>query len=311
MANIKPIFIGGCPRSGTTLLGALLGAHRECLTTPESQFKIELLRRRDNSIDAAEVQTALKKMLQKPRFKPYWDVTLKANTVSEFRPEESFGNPLEQLVAAYGESVGKQGFSVWVDHTPSNKNYLRTLLAIFPGAKAIHIVRDGRAVAASVISHVWGPSSIIGAAHWWLAHVSLGLAAETDLGKDRIIRIRYEDLVTWPERVLKKLCSWLGLDYDPEMTKGGGYRAPPLVVKRNPLILKEPDPKRAYAWERVLTPRQIEIFENQTMELLPYLGYHLKYGLTPRNIDIPLVAGSIAKELFMGLIKMIRRGYMR
>ncbi|MBD3360653.1 hypothetical protein GF366_02510, partial [Candidatus Peregrinibacteria bacterium] len=42
---MKYIFIGGCPRSGTTMLGSLLGAHPEALCIPESQFKTDVMRR--------------------------------------------------------------------------------------------------------------------------------------------------------------------------------------------------------------------------------------------------------------------------
>lgn len=40
--NRQNVFIGGAPRSGTTLLGSILGSHSQMLATPESQFKFEL-----------------------------------------------------------------------------------------------------------------------------------------------------------------------------------------------------------------------------------------------------------------------------
>lgn len=40
----QQIFIGGCSRSGTTLLGAMLGAHSDIICSPESHFKIDVLR---------------------------------------------------------------------------------------------------------------------------------------------------------------------------------------------------------------------------------------------------------------------------
>jgi hypothetical protein len=40
---MKPIFIGGCERSGTTLLGAMLGTHPRYLCVPEMKFKIDVL----------------------------------------------------------------------------------------------------------------------------------------------------------------------------------------------------------------------------------------------------------------------------
>ena len=72
---MKTIFIGGCARSGTTLLGAMLGVHKECLTTPESQFKFEALGTRGRPKNAADVQAALHRIMEHPRFKR-WGISL-------------------------------------------------------------------------------------------------------------------------------------------------------------------------------------------------------------------------------------------
>jgi hypothetical protein len=154
----------------------------------------------------------------------------------------------------------------------------------------------------------WGPNSIIGATHWWLEHVSLGLAAERGLRKDQFLRIRYEDLVLDPEQWLKKICNWLNLEFYPEMIKGGGFKAPLMTVMDQPQILREPDPQFAYAWEKKLTPRQIEIFESQTMDMLSYLGYPIKFGLRAKKPGISSIGGAIITEILMGLYNRIRFG---
>ena len=44
--DFRPVFIGGCGRSGSTMLGAMLGTHPDCLTTPEATFFFVPIRRR-------------------------------------------------------------------------------------------------------------------------------------------------------------------------------------------------------------------------------------------------------------------------
>ena len=306
----RPVFIGGCPRSGTTLLGSMLGAHKECLTVPESQFKIEALRSMHGAGGLVDFRASLNTALGQRRFWA-WRVALNHEEVPALESFVSYGDLLEWVVTRYAEYVGKRDFKVWVDHTPSNKNHLLTLFEMFPKAKAIHIVRDGRAIMASAKSRYWGPNTALSAAHWWLEHVSLGLAAESALGSQRITRVKYEDLVTTPEKVLKPLCTWLDIEYDPAMAKGNGYKPTSEYLRRNPLIIREPDPTRAEAWKGELTSRQIEIFESRTMDLLRYLGYKLEFGLRARRINMFELAQSFLTEVSMVPFDLVRLKYRR
>lgn len=304
--KIRPIFVGGCHRSGTTLLGAMLGASKESLVVPESQFKIDVLGNLGLPQDAADVQAAWNKIKKHWRFRMSWVKSLEATETPDRDAYGSYTRLIEWVVTKYGQYIGMKDFSVWVDHTPNNVRHLSTLLSIFPEAKAIHIVRDGRAVAASAMPTRIGPSSIIGAAHWWVHNVSYGLAAESALGRDRITRVKYEDLVIGPEKVMKGLCSWLGIDYHPDMAKGGGHRPEFLRGNYNLLVGKEPDPTRTIAWERELKPRQIEVFESRAKDFLLYLGYGLKYGARARKAGAREMITSMLVELNMGVVNIIR-----
>ena len=168
-----PVFIGGCHRSGTTLLGALLGAHPRCLTTPESQFKTDALEGAGVPENHQELLNFVHRAKQM-RSLSRWELdpaTLDVGAVTRF------ADLLLDFVRAYGETVNKTSFDVWIDHTPKNIWHLCLLLSEFPDAKAIHIIRDGRAVAASVMPLDWGPNTIVASAHWWVHHVAFGLAA--------------------------------------------------------------------------------------------------------------------------------------
>jgi hypothetical protein len=221
-------------------------------------------------------------------------------------PEEELGTSyprlLEWIVARYAETLGKSGASTWVEHTPANIRQAPTLLELFPQAKVIHIVRDGRAVAGSIMPLDWGPNAIIKAARWWLDAVAYGLALETLLEEDQITRVRYEDLVCAPEETLSHLCDHLGMDYQPQMVQADGFRPPHYTVRQHTLIGKGPDAGRATRWETHLTPRQVEIFESLTHDFLNYLGYPLRYGLKARPTSFAERWIAEAKELVQGQI---------
>lgn len=281
---MKPVFICGCGRSGTTLIGTLLGNHTDCLTIPEFQFKNEIINFYESHDRSTNLSYILNKLKDHRRFK-LWQLNIQSNLVLE--QEELIQKPeqiINFIVSIYGETIGKKKSKFWIDHTPINCKYAITLLKLFPDAKMIHIVRDGRAVASSVMPLDWGPNTIIKAASWWVEWVGYGLAAESFLKKHQIIRIKYEDLLIEPEITLKRLCSYLEIDYQPSMIEGKGFNVPLYSSKQHHLVGSKPDKTRVNAWEKKLKPRQIEIFENLTGDFLNYFAYSSIYGIKARNI---------------------------
>ena len=306
----KQIFIGGCQRSGTTLLGAMLGAHSDCVCTPESQFKIDVFRTYDWARGQVDLLAGLDVIKNHWRFK-LWGIDIESDSVSKKELNATYPGLLGWNVKRYAESIGKATASIWVDHTPDNIRYATTLCELFPQAKIIHIVRDGRAVASSIMQLDWGPNTIIGAARWWIVQMPYGLGAEASLAKDQIIRVRYEDLVCEPESTLRRLCTYLDLDYQPEMAKSGGFKPPRYTAKQHALVGKKPNTERVTAWERELTSRQIEIFEWLTGDLLHYLGYPLKYGLRARGPTRLERQRSRVRELYQNVINRCRHRLCR
>jgi hypothetical protein len=282
---VLPVFIGGCDRSGTTLLGAMLGTHSECLCTPESQFIVEVLSRSRLDINHINTQTVLDAIMRHPRFKTW---RLKTDSSSTWHRQSTISYPelIEWIVKKYGEANGKNSPHIWVDHTPSNVKYAATLLSLFPEAKMIHIVRDGRAVASSLLSAAWGPAAVDRAAYFWLRNLAYGFAIESFYGSTRVMRVKYEDLVDVPEATLQHVSSFLGIDYQPQMITGDGFKVPSFTRKDHMLVGQAPDRRRVNAWQTELTLRQIEIFESTTGDMLRYLGYSTRFGASARPMTI-------------------------
>lgn len=274
--EIQPVFIVGCDRSGTTMLGAMLGNHSECLTVPEAQFLMDVYTYEMNSLDQFNYEATLDKIQISWRFR-LWEINVSKDGLS-LQAKMSYPGLLRWLVEQYGQKMNKLGFSFWVDHTPTNNRSILTLLQIFPKAKFIHLIRDGRAVAASMMQLDWSLAEPTKIAHFWLERLSYGLAAEICLGPQCVQRVRYEDLVLNPDDSMHKLCEFLGIDFQPSMINPSGFNPPQYTSKQHSFIGKDLDAQRVNAWEKMLTPRQVELFEIITGDMLLYLGYSLKHN---------------------------------
>ncbi|MGE0824518.1 MAG: sulfotransferase [Candidatus Binatia bacterium] len=279
---MQPIFIGGCERSGTTLLGAMLGSHRAYLCVPEMQFKFDIRRLIDpGQEDLVNASAILRTIARRASFR-IWDLGLDLSAL----PDEQLTcrSLIEWLVLLYGRKVGKPAPRFWVDHTPKNIRYARTLFQLFPDARLIHIVRDGRAVAASVLPLDWGPNAIESAAHFWAERLAYGFAAESHWS-EQVIRVRYEDLVRDPHGTLQDLCAVFGIPFDSAMSQANGFHVPQYTAGQHALIGQRPDLARVDGWKKQLTTRQVEIFESVTTDLLESLGYTPQFGLHARKIS--------------------------
>ena len=279
---MRPIFVGGCERSGTTLLGAMLGAHSSCLCVPEMKFKLDILQLCSASDhDEGKKGASLQKLVSPSKFR-IWEL---GADLTALPLEQMSGRDLvEWAVTAYGQKVGKPAPSIWIDHTPSNIKYAWTLFHVFPDAHLVHIIRDGRAVAASLLPLDWGPNEIDHTVRYWTERLAYGFVAELRW-PEKVTRIHYEDLVRDPKAALRKLCAVLAIPYEPAMCQGTGFQVPKYTAKQHALVGSPPNSARANAWEQQLTPRQIEIFESLAGDLLVSLGYPAKFGLHAKRMS--------------------------
>ena len=274
----NPVFIGGCDRSGTTLLASLLGAHPDCLVVPEFQFKIDLI----HACKKERSEVAWDFISNNKRFK-IWELHSenvlylkkrfldKSVTVSEL---------IIDFADSYLRKTQSDTFKFWIDHTPVNLRFSSTLHEIYPHAKFIHIVRDGRAIARSVIPLDWGPNTITASAPWWLSNLAYGLLLETQLSQFSVLRVSYEELILSSEATLKQISQFLSIEYRSEMLTGH-FDLPTYTVNQHQLVGKELEKSRINAWEDYFSSRQVEIFENLTGDMLVLLGYELKcQGIT-------------------------------
>lgn len=282
---MKPIFIFGAERSGTTLLGSILGSHSVGVATPEAHFVTQVYRVAQVQSGEVDLEDALARIKQHFRFK-LWNLD---TTMSDLEPHPpiSYAALILALVGEYAAAAGRPDAQVWVDHTPSNNRSAALLAELFPEAQFIHLVRDGRAVVASIKSLNWGTHSARTITQNWVVKVGHGLAAESYLNPERCLRVRYEDLVERPEQTLRSVCAFAGLPYEPAMLSGTGFAVPGYTQKQHQLVGKLPDAKRIDAWAQTLSQRDIETCEHVSENMLVYLGYTPVFGYRAK-IERPL-----------------------
>ena len=306
MTQLTPIFIGACPRSGTTFLGERLGAILQGKVTPESQFKRDIL-----AAFAQGHSETVPAILDKSFYYRLWtDRPAAADLAAALIQgiEETF----EQLV--FPEGIGDHPTGIWVDHTPVNFNQFNALRQLFPKARFVHILRDGRAVYASVRQLSWGPGNPMEGAWWWRAQVSAGLAA-SQIYPDICMTVRYEHLVAGDLEEWGRLLRFLRDDPDLVVTDEminatSTYDVPDFTQHQHALVGAGLSSGRAQAWKAELPQREIEIFEANAGSLLDPLGYErlfpharhanrmekLRFGEWPLRIRInPL--GSLKSKL--------------
>ena len=277
----RPVFIGGCPRSGTTLLGSILGSHSNCLATPESKFNISVCRRGLAAAAESDMGAVVSMIANHWSFR-LWDLDIPKEIRES--PRAQYSDVMVRLVREYGHKVGKPDAAVWIDHTPANTLIAPHLFELFPQARMVHLVRDGRATAASVMRLDWGPNTVSKAARVWISRVAHGLACESRFGPQRVRQVRYEDLVSEPEATVRNVCEFIGIDFQPSMVSGTDFDVMPYTSNQHALIGQVPDVSRITGWQNELRPRQIEIFENIAGTLLVALNYELVYGMQAKGM---------------------------
>lgn len=278
----SPVFIGGCPRSGTTMLGAMLANAAGCVTTPESHFKHALIAR---CADKPLTREQLVKFLAQSNEIAFWELPLNelAFWFNDFSDEITLDHMpalLNEIVYRYDQRIGArlaQSASSphllrWVDHTPMNIEAFQSLLTLYPDAQLIHIVRDPRAVAASVFGLPWGPNDALAFGSWWPHYVNAGLSLQNAL-PDRVLLIRYEDLLKDPQSTLKKICQFLALQFSLALISGQRYRSPQHSLSQHALVGKPPAAERAHAWQQELSARDQAHIESVCGPLMQKLGY--------------------------------------
>ncbi len=282
-----PIFIVGAGRSGTTLLSLMLDTHSRIAIPHESHFFISYYEKRlgfGNLNDIGGRQALVKSILGEP-FVQIWDQQIKIEEV-DLDQCYSLAGTINQIYSAYARRFGKD---LWGDKTPAYTTNVDALNDMFPTARFIHIVRDGRDVALSVIRQTWGAKDFTMAIQYWMYTVTLARKMLGMLPKHRAIELRYEDLIANPDAELHKLTDFLGLHYELEMayayTKTASKKLGDGIYKfQHTHLLESPSLTQTYKWRKTMKSVDQAIAFEVAGPLLMDLGYPIEVRRHPLRI---------------------------
>jgi hypothetical protein len=210
----------------------------------------------------------------------------------EVRPSTA-SEAIRTAFSLYAEAQSKTRYG---DKTPTYVFHLPMLAGAFPEARFVHVVRDGRDVALSLIDASFGPDNMREAAAYWRRHVEAGRAAGRMLG-DRYLEIRYEELVTEPGSVLREVCALSEVPLNDGMFDFAG-RAEQLRRGLNPMNHANLHrPVRPYRnWRYEMSPADVDAFEGVAGHTLEAFGYPLSGDAVPR-VPQSLTTGPLKRRL--------------
>jgi hypothetical protein len=217
--NVPPVFIVGCPRSGTTLLRLMLNAHSRISISSEGAYIYRLRSSLPSCGDLSDLRylkalhRELRPLLESEKFfqPPGFDQLLDW--------VERFGADLHSIITFYGtweaRAAGKERLTWWGDNAPYHVYHVPFFNHLFPKSKLILMVRDPRDVYASSKAALdYDLHTAVGV---WEKSLLDGVLAESSLGPERFRRLKYEDLVTAPRARLQDVCDFLGVVYEEAM----------------------------------------------------------------------------------------------
>jgi LPS sulfotransferase NodH len=304
------VFIVGCPRSGTTLLKRMVDAHPEIAIPRETHWIPQPFDRRPGAgADAwraavtaeATITPALLPMLagdhRFTRMGVSPDELERSFEVDTRVPYASF---VSRIFDLYARGQGKR---LAGDKTPGYVRKLPILHRLWPSARFVHVIRDGRDVALSLFDWkavrggllrlrrrgqvnparsfpCWHEDRTSTAALFWEWNVRLGRAGGTDLGPALYHEVRYESLVADPAGECAAICAFLGVAYDEAMLnfhEGRERRRPFLSAKR----AWKPVTGGLRDWRKGMSADEQRSFEAVAGGLLEELGYPRAHETSP------------------------------
>lgn len=258
-------------------------AHPEVAIVNETQWLPRLFEHRAQRpafADAMVTRAIISELLSLDRFARL-GLTAEETVACVPSGQVPYAELVRRLFDAHGRHEGK---ALVGEKSPGYVRHLPTLHHLWPAARIVHLVRDGRDVYVSLLHwraekvartigrfSTWETDAAITAGLWWEWQVRLGLEARDRLGGARFHQLHYEDLVADPAGECERLCRFLGLPYDESMVR---------FHERH--VRSGPPPRRGPGlpitaglrdWRSELPEGDRRLFEAAAGELLEELGY--------------------------------------
>ena len=270
-----PVFVVGCPRSGTTLLyNMLLSSGNFAVYLAESNVFNLLLPRFGNPNNPSTRQRLVDVWLQSKLFRAsFLDPNIRARLLADCNSGGDF------LRIVMGEMAKAQGVARWADNSPEELLHVRTIKEQIPDALFIHMIRDGRDVALSLNARPyrwirpfsWDTrNGLLVTGIFWEWMVQRGRRECRRLNDDHM-EVRFEDLQAQPQATLNKIGEFIQQDLDYERIQQVGIGS-----VREPNTSFKGDPGSPVGrWKHKMGLKQLATFEALVGATLQDSGYSL------------------------------------
>jgi hypothetical protein len=293
--SVNPyLFIVGCARSGTTLLRRMVDAHPLIAIPREQHWLPKWFERRKGVTPEGYVTPELVSELIK--YEKFVRMRIGREDLERLLGS---GDPVKysdfvsRVFDLYGQAQGK---SLVGDKTPAYVDRVPTLHVLWPNAKFVHLIRDGRDVCLSVMNWkkagrtagryaTWEEDHVSTTALWWERKVRLGREDSGSLGPELYHEIRYEELVSEPAKTCAALCGFLDLPYDEAMLKfhEGRTKTKPGLDAKGAWLPVTPWLRD---WRTQMPLEDLKRFEATVGHLLEELGYERAFAdPSPQTLD--------------------------
>lgn len=306
-----PLFIVGAPRSGTTLLAAMVGSHSAFAVGPESQFfsKLSPQTLEECVADPLWPDRATQALL---------GLTLADQSVADlFGAEEtdiadflaqrtpSIKAMLEALTVPFAVRRGKPR---WAEKTPNHILSLNSIRALWPDAAVVRIVRDPRDAALSTCKLPTFSSSFVANTLLWRSWQDQAVRFFED--DATAITLRYEDLVQDPAKQLRRVCEMVGVDYEPAMVDFASAAAD--VSSANETwkgqVSGALDPTRVYRWRDDLSEDEKHFASAINHEHLQRFGYERSEHVSKQTQRVFHLSSQFAERHEKALVDLTKNG---
>lgn len=289
------VFIVGCPRSGTTLLRRMVDAHPLIAVTRRETHWIPACFRKRIGItpDGMVTHDLISWLTGYERFQFMNISQTELEALLAAQPALPYADFVSSVFDLYAKHEGK---TLAGDKTPGYARQVPTLHALWPAARFIHLIRDGRDVCLSFLDWAksprivgrflpWTQDPVASAALFWEWHVRLARRAASGLPSKLYWEVRYEALVSQPREQCASVCTFLELPFSDRMLLADvppRKRRPGLDAKHARL----PPTPGLRDWRSQMQPEHIQRFEAMAGDLLEELGYLRAFPeLSPANRD--------------------------
>jgi hypothetical protein len=286
------LFIVGCARSGTTLLHRIVDAHPQIAITPEMHW-ITRHFKNQNRLVTPELVSELAGHKRFAQFEIPREEFEGLLGSGEAVPYPTF---LNRVFGLYGKVKNKPLVG---NKTPAYVRSILDLHALWPEAKFVHIIRDGRDVCLSILNWKkadrtagryasWEEDPVSTTALWWERKVRTGREAGAQLGSKLYCEVRYESLISRPEQECQRLCEFLDVIYDDAMIRfaEGKTRTDLPNARKTPKKAWLPITSGMRNWRTEMPVKDVERFEAAAGNLLEELGYERSFSRpTPQALE--------------------------